>query len=483
MADCDVRSRGSRPSDGRGAARVAAVLTLSTLATLASTAGAAIHVPERHSTIQGAIDAASPGDTVFVAPGTYTGEGNVGLDFGGKDIVLIAPGGPDSTVIDCEFASRGLIFENGESPDALVEGFTVTHGWGGSGAGVRCVGSSPTIRNVVFLYNRALGWGDQSGGGVDCQEADPVLDGVTFIGNLAYRGAGMACSHSSPRLRGVVFLENSAFGAGGGLYAYSSSVAMEDVVFDGNEASYAGGGACLYRADAEIRGSRFERNACESDGGGVCCWESGPVSLTDVRFLGNNTGREGAGVYSYRATLTLARATFARNVAGTYGGAASFSAGTEADVTNVTVVVNAAGARGSGFCCRASHPEITLSVFGFNGPRDAILCLAGGNPVVRRCVVFGNEMGDGLCGTHGDNLFIDPLFCDLPADEFRLCANSPCLPENGQNPWGALVGSEDEGCGSCDSAVQPASWGTIKTLFLGREESPRVPRRGRSPSR
>jgi pectin methylesterase-like acyl-CoA thioesterase len=94
MADCDVRSRGSRPSDGRGAARVAAVLTLSTLATLASTAGAAIHVPERHSTIQGAIDAASPGDTVFVAPGTYTGEGNVGLDFGGKDIVLIAPGGP-----------------------------------------------------------------------------------------------------------------------------------------------------------------------------------------------------------------------------------------------------------------------------------------------------------------------------------------------------------------------------------------------------
>ena len=99
------------------------------VALVALVIGAAAHaatlrVPSEHPTILAGLDAAVPGDTVLVAPGTYTGDWNRELNFRGKDLVLVSEGGPSMTVIDCH-TWQGIIFHQGETRNAVVDGFTL----------------------------------------------------------------------------------------------------------------------------------------------------------------------------------------------------------------------------------------------------------------------------------------------------------------------------------------------------------------------
>ena len=116
---------------------------------------ATIRVPAEQPTIQAGINAATPGDTVLVAPGTYAGDGNRALTFGGKDIELRSESGASMTVIDCQ-AWQGMNFQEGES--VVVDGFTVANsytGWpGGAFSFTRC---SPTIKNCVIEHSRTTG--------------------------------------------------------------------------------------------------------------------------------------------------------------------------------------------------------------------------------------------------------------------------------------------------------------------------------------
>ena len=68
-----------------------------------------------YCTIQDAIDAAIDGDTVMLSNGTYTGSGNVNLDYSGKLItVQSVSGNPNNCIVDCENApdTRGVFFSN-----------------------------------------------------------------------------------------------------------------------------------------------------------------------------------------------------------------------------------------------------------------------------------------------------------------------------------------------------------------------------------
>lgn len=92
---------------------------------------ATLRVPGSHATIQAEIDAAAAGDTVLVGPGTYSGEGNRDLTFRGKDLVLRSEAGRGVTIIQVNGfpeTHRGFFFQDGETPAAVVEGFTVVGG-------------------------------------------------------------------------------------------------------------------------------------------------------------------------------------------------------------------------------------------------------------------------------------------------------------------------------------------------------------------
>src|SRR5262245_803057 len=92
---------------------------------------ATITVPGDIGTIQGAIAAAAPGDTVLVAPGTYLEN----LTFLGKAITVVSESGPAVTIIDGNFAGPVVGFNEHETRGAVLRGFTLQHGASSFGGG------------------------------------------------------------------------------------------------------------------------------------------------------------------------------------------------------------------------------------------------------------------------------------------------------------------------------------------------------------
>jgi len=93
------------------------------LALAAPVASAAdIDVPADHPTIQAAIVAAAPGDTIHVAPGTWI----EALDYLGKDIVVTASGGSQVTHLKAPAGKSAARFTAGEPPTAALIGFHIT---------------------------------------------------------------------------------------------------------------------------------------------------------------------------------------------------------------------------------------------------------------------------------------------------------------------------------------------------------------------
>lgn len=85
-------------------------------------------------TIQAALDAVVDGDVIELSPGVYLGDGNRDIDFLGRAVTIRSQGDdPASCVIDCqgslEEPHRGFNFDEGEGPDAVLQGITIRNGY------------------------------------------------------------------------------------------------------------------------------------------------------------------------------------------------------------------------------------------------------------------------------------------------------------------------------------------------------------------
>ncbi len=174
------------------------------------------------NTIQEGIDATLDWDTVIVADGIYTGDGNKNLDFNGKNIIVTSENGAESTIIDCENDGRGFYFHSGETSEAVVSGFTIRNGYvTDEGGGIHCDNnSSPMITNNIIEGNTA----DHSGGGIGLYNSSPkIINNIITSNSSDYVGGGISCwDYCSPEITNNVIAGNTASN-GGGIYCETSS--------------------------------------------------------------------------------------------------------------------------------------------------------------------------------------------------------------------------------------------------------------------
>jgi hypothetical protein len=275
-----------------------------------------IHVPGDYPTIQGAIDAAAPGDTVLVDPGLYVEN----IDFLGKAITVKSSQGPYATRIDGDQAKEVVLFTNNEGRDSVLEGFTLMNG-----RGIRCNFSSPTItKNIITRNGHASGAGIMcrvgskpliihnlitkntvGHGGIECDLASPDIVGNTISGNGAgyQRGGGISCVECSPYIDGNR-IEGNSSDLGGGIfcYGYSWAVIVNNIISE-NSATYLGGGIYVEESLPTVSNNVFYQNASRS-GGGLACWIESYMEMANNTFFRNVAEEEGGALWVFSASIT-----------------------------------------------------------------------------------------------------------------------------------------------------------------------------------
>lgn len=232
--------------------------------------------------IQTALDTADPGDTVIVGDGAYTTQ-TVNVN---KPVTVRSLNGAAHAVISGLGARRCVTMS---SPDAVLEGFTLTNGMAAAGGGLHL--SAGTVRKCVITGNRAA----TAGGGAVL--AGGLLERCVVRGNAALDGAGIDC------VGGVIdacrILQNVSENYGGGVRFNQGGTLLNSLVCQ-NTANFGGGAYCYY--GGTLTNCTVANNTAAA-GGGVRCHTGGAFHNTIIYHnTGGNISYNSGASFSFSCT-------------------------------------------------------------------------------------------------------------------------------------------------------------------------------------
>jgi len=243
------------------------------------------------ASIQAAIDAASDGDVVSVAAGTWVED----VDFRGKAITLLGTG-PDS-VLQGTGGGPVVTFASGEARASVIDSFTITGGVAERGGGVLVDGASPTVLRNRIVANRAR----RQGSGVHLAASGAELRNNLIADNatvslLTGDAHGVEVEGGAPLLVNNTIVDGDSNGII--LRASAAAVIRNNVIaFNGSQTAGAarGRGICDFSDGA----ATIQHNLFASNRRGALFTASGvnfsrisvaERSIGDPRIAGNRDG-------------------------------------------------------------------------------------------------------------------------------------------------------------------------------------------------
>ena len=426
--------------------------------------------------IQEGIDAASDGDMVIVAEGTYVEN----IQFNGKNIVLtstdpVSPQVVDATIIDGNEAGSVVTLAGTEDETCVLSGFTIKDGMvergGGISGGTFDKRTRATIRNNTIAGNSAsyggamsycdgiiednlvtqnsaqhyggglfgcggtvrnntitdnVAWGSDTGYGGGLGACGATIENNTITGNRAKDGGGLCSCYGIIQNNTV---EGNSARDGGGIGDCHGTI--ENNTIAGNDASRTGGG--LAWSDATIQNNTITGNRAAGDGGGLY-WCSSTIQNNTIN--GNSAQGDGGGLAFCNGIIQNDLVT--ANSAQSRGGGLHWC---EATLRNNTITRNSAKAYGGGMsdCHGAMGNSI---VWGNSAPTAPQIYNSA--PPTYSCIQDWTEGGEGNIGL--DPRFVDP---DGPDDNpdtwednnYRLQGDSPCIDAGKNADW--MTGAVD----------------------------------------
>jgi len=221
-------------------------------------------------------------------------------------------------------------------------------------------------------------------------DSPAVLDGFTVTRGYAngtdddQNGGGMFVEYGSPTVANVTFRDNSAVGYGGGMYKYEGSPTLTHVTFETNWAAQSGGGMYDYGGSSMLTHVTFDANSATDWGGGGMMVTSGAPTLANVVFT-SNSAFFGGGIYGfYILTCTLTNVTFSGNSATSVGGA-MYNFRSRPTLTNVIMWGDNASSGPEIYNSEGGSPTISHSLIegcgGSGGGWDVLLGTDGGGNI------------------------------------------------------------------------------------------------------
>jgi len=268
-----------------------------------------------YTTITEAVAAATSGDTVLIACGTYCEHD---IEIGTNLVLRSETGHADCVTIDGQGLGKVCRLSIEELP-SVIEGITFANGYQDSpwfpGGGLAIYDAPVTVRRCAFHNNTGPEGGGASAYGGPDDEGTVTFEECEFIGNHSgCGGGGLETDGTASLILNCVFIGNSASASGGGLQVSGgSAVKVSGCIFLDNEAGYRGGaircrGAVVLIAVSTLVGNRAPTAACLMSaheahvsversvlafglsGGAVACVYEGTVDVWCSDIYGNAGG-------------------------------------------------------------------------------------------------------------------------------------------------------------------------------------------------